>query len=212
MTGGARAGLRALLIASLLVPLAPLNAAAADVVRTGITVRVYQTAGLPPAIERHALAEARDILHAALVDVRWRPCTGTNAPTCGGTIGADEYVLRLIVRTGPVRDRAVAALGDALIDRRDGGVLATVYVDRVALLAGAAHSNVAVLLGRAVAHELGHLLMQTAAHARRGLMRQHWTREEIHDDHASDWRFTTADVAAMTSPEPGHAASSEMLR
>jgi hypothetical protein len=58
-------------------------------------------------------------------------------------------------------------------------VLATVYVTCVAWLATAARTDVAVLLGRVAAHELGHLVIRTSAHARRGLMRPHWTPDEV---------------------------------
>jgi hypothetical protein len=93
-----------------------------------------------------------------------------------------------------------ATLGAALVVRREGGVLPTVYVDCVASLATAAGADVAVLLGRVSAHELGHLMMRTSAHARRGLMRPHWTSNEIRRNRPPDWAFTEGDVAAMRQP------------
>ena len=79
-------------------------------------------------------------------------------------------------------------------------MLATVYVTCVAWLATAARTDVTVLLGRVAAHELGHLVIRTSAHARRGLMRPHWTPDEVRRNRASDWAFTAADVAAMRQP------------
>src|SRR5688500_20188383 len=43
--------------------------------RIALTVRVYETAGLPSEVERRALAEAETVLRAGLVDVRWQECT-----------------------------------------------------------------------------------------------------------------------------------------
>ena len=68
-------------------------------------------------------------------------------------------------------------LGDSLVDTRlRGGALATIYVNRVATLAGRCDVDVQTLLARAVAHEIGHLLLGTSAHASSGLMRAAWSQ------------------------------------
>ena len=191
-------GLALVLGAVACMPLPALTAA--EVLRTTITVRVYQSAGLPLRLEQQALAEAETVLGAALVDVGWRECTGPHRATvCDVPPGPSELSLR-IVREGAPRHDARATLGDAFVDRRAGWVLATVYFDHVAALAKVAGTDVAVLLGRAVAHELGHLLMRTPTHARRGLMRPSWTLGELRGNRAADWVFTTGDVAAMHQP------------
>ena len=59
------------------------------------------------------------------------------------------------------------------------GVLATVFVDRTRGLAGDLRIDHDALLGRTIAHELGHLLLATTAHAKVGLMREAWSREEL---------------------------------
>lgn len=173
---------------------------AAEVLRATVTVRVYQTAGLPSAVEQRALAEAETVLRAALVDVQWRRCTGQGqepSPACDAPLGPGELSLR-IVREGPSwTNGTVATLGAALVDRRAGGVLATVYVNAIAALAIVAGTDAAVLLGRAAAHELGHLLMASTTHRRQGLMRPKWTRDEVRRDRTADWTFGTGDVATI---------------
>ena len=167
--------------------------------RTALTVRVYQTAGLPSMLEQRALAEAETVLRAELVDVRWQECTGLNpSPACDVPPGSSE--LLLVVREGAPCQDTSATLGEALVVRRAGGVLATVHFSCVAWLATVARTDVAVLLGRVTAHELGHLLMRTSAHARRGLMRPNWTPDEVRRNRAADWAFTAGDVAAMREP------------
>jgi hypothetical protein len=106
----------------------------------------------------------------------------------------------LVVREGAPCQDTSATLGEALVVRPAGGVLAAVNVHCVAWLATAARTDVAVLLGRVAAHELGHLMMRTPAHARRGLMRPHWTPDEVRRNRAADWAFTAGDVAAMRQP------------
>ena len=124
---------------------------ATEVPRIAVTVRVYQTASLPSALEQRALAEAETVLRAGRVDVRWLECTGLNSsPTCGVAPGPSE--LLLVLREGACQD-TLATLGKALVVRREGGVLASVYVNCVARFATTATTDVAVLLGRVAAHE-----------------------------------------------------------
>ena len=189
----------ALILASAAVGTSHAALTATAVPRIALTVRVYQTAGLPSALEHRALDEAETVLRAGLVDVRWQECTGLNSPpACDMPPGSSE--LLLVVRDGAPCQDTRAKLGEAWVVRRAGGVLATVYVNCVACLATAARTDVAVLLGRVAAHELGHLLMRTSAHGRRGLMRPNWTPDEVRRNRAADWAFTAGEVAAMRQP------------
>lgn len=163
--------------------------------QSAITVRVYQSADLPPETERRALVEAATVLRGALVDVRWQRCPASNrARVCDTTPTPDVLLLRFLGE-GPRAPRM--PLGTAMVAPCAGGVLATVYSNRVANLAEEGAADFAVLLGRVAAHELGHLMMHGAAHSRRGLMRPNWTAGEVRRDRASDWAFTREDVTAM---------------
>jgi hypothetical protein len=95
--------------------------------------------------------------------------------------------------------RGTLPLGDALVNRDSGaGVLGTIYVDRVEWLARAAAADLPSLLGRAIAHELGHLLMGTSTHGLHGgLMRAQWTREEVRRAHPQDWQLAAPDLARI---------------
>ena len=167
--------------------------------RTTLTVRVYQIAGLPPMLEQRALAEAEIVLRSAFVDVRWRKCSGlTRSEVCSSPPAPLE--LLLVVRDGAPCEDTPATLGKAVVDRDGGGIFATVYLNCVERLAMSTRTDVAVLLGRVVAHELAHLMMRTSAHARYGLMRPHWTSDEVRRNRAADWEFTARDVAAMRQP------------
>ena len=190
----------ALILACAAVWTSPTALTAAAVPRIALTVRVYQTAGLAFTLEQRPLAEAETVLRAGLVEVRWQECTGLNpSPLCDVPPGPSE--LLLVVRAGyPCHQDISPTLGAAFVVRRSGGVLATVYVNCVASLATAARADVAVLLGRVAAHELGHLMMRTSGHARRGLMRPNWTPDEVRRNRAADWAFTAGDVAAMRLP------------
>ena len=163
-----------------------------------LTVRVHQSVDLPAALQTRALAEAEAVLRAGLVSVRWDECSPVDAaPRCQVPLGPSE--LLLVVREGTRCPYGSGTLGRAWIGGHAAGVLATVYVDCVAVLARSAQTDLAVLLGRVIAHELGHLVMRTRRHARRGLMRPYWTADEVRRNRAADWAFTPADVAAMQS-------------
>jgi hypothetical protein len=49
------------------------------------------------------------------------------------------------------------------------------------------------LLGRAIAHEIGHLLLRAPGHAQSGLMRPLWTDEELSQNRPGDWTFSEAE-------------------
>jgi hypothetical protein len=185
-----------LVVAAVLTPATSLRAAEAP--RTSVTVRVYQTADLPLALEQRVLAEAEAVLRGALVDVRWRKCAERiSAAACVDPPESSELLLRITLEGIPRKDRP-STLGLAIVSRCTGGQLASVYVDRVTTLADEAATDVAVLLGRVAAHELAHLMMRTSVHhARRGLMRPNWTLAEVRRNRAADWVFTAEDVAAI---------------
>jgi hypothetical protein len=179
-------------------PTAPMVAA---VPRTSITVRVYQTAGLSSALERRALTEAKTLMQSAFVDVRWQHCAGPNRPpACYIRGGPSELVL--VVREKAPCPEASATLGHALVVQGAGGVMATVYLGWIARLARVSETDVGVLLGRVIAHELGHLMMHTSSHARRGLMRANWTPDEVRRNLAADWAFTADDIVALSRLAP----------
>jgi hypothetical protein len=54
-----------------------------------------------------------------------------------------------------------------------------------------------LLLGYAIAHELGHLLLASNTHNTRGLMRPIWRDDELRSKRSADWNFTPQEVAAI---------------
>ena len=65
--------------------------------------------------------------------------------------------------------------------------------------AGVSRLFVQRALARAAAHEIGHYLLRSTAHARRGLMRPAFTAEEIMDARPSLERLDPVDVARLRS-------------
>jgi hypothetical protein len=57
--------------------------------------------------------------------------------------------------------------------------------------------SVATLLGRAIAHEIGHLLLGSAEHPRLGLMRALWSHDELRGRKPAHWGFSAREAAQM---------------
>ena len=164
----------------------PMPAHGAETLWKEITVRVYDSTGAGAAERRAALAIAASIVSVASVELIWRTCNEPassaaaspqrNRP-CGKPLADGELALRIVrSRATDDRSREPLPLGEALIDVRAGsGVLATIFIDRVDSMAAQTGDSRDSLLGRAIAHELGHLLMATSAHSAHGLMRPVWT-------------------------------------
>ena len=194
---------RLVLALTLFVPTA---AAPAEIVRPQLVVRSYAISPVSPAEWRAARREATDVLNDAGVDVAWIDCSGAppgqdGRTRCDAPLKRDEVAVRLVHRVSPTTAGPLP-LGESLVDPRLGfGTLATIYVDRVERFARVGHANSGTLLGRALAHELGHLLMGSAHTT--GLMRPCWTRDDLRRARAADWKFTAADATRLRSAVAG---------
>jgi len=182
---------------------------AAETLFTEVTVRVYDNTGATEGERRPSLEIAASIVSAASVELLWKTCPeparaamSTNTRrhgACELPLAPGELAVR-IVRSGVVEDgtRRELPLGDATLNSQTGkGVLATIYIDRVKWMAEQAGVDAAALLGRAIAHELGHLLMATGAHGSNGLMRPVWSQSEIRRRQIDDWIFRPREIAAI---------------
>jgi hypothetical protein len=167
-----------------------------------LIIRTYDTTSLSPAARTSALATATQILQVAGLDVAWRPCESipAEANTCPAPLGAGELAIRFLLFRPPARTGNAnrVQLGYSIVDRHaHAGSLATIYVDSVAKLARDAGTHADVLLGRAIAHEIGHLLLGTTSHGRKGLMRAIWSAEALQRDQTDDWLFTASDAGGL---------------
>jgi len=172
------------------------------VAQARVQVRVYDAGVMPAADQTVALRAAAGVLAAAGIDVAWLLCgndtTGSPAGACELPPGQSELSVRLVRLAGTASARGQLQLGYSLVDTRIGeGTLATVFVDRVHWLAAQAGADTAVLVGFAVAHEIGHLLLGANAHASSGLMRAVWSRGELQHAETSDWLLSPNEAAKM---------------
>ena len=92
-------------------------------------------------------------------------------------------------------------MGSSLVGAGAAGmpVFSTVHPDRVTVVADAARVDRRVVLGRAIAHEIGHLLLNTSRHADHGLMRAIWSPRELRRNVDADWKFLNQESETMVA-------------
>ena len=160
---------------------------AQSVAEPEMMIRLYDSVGILESDLHAAQQVAGAILNAAGAPTRWRECWrdgGVSRPewrVCDDPRRPTELIVRIVgdrsePRTGPM------ALGYSLVAANSGSAtLATVFGDRVTHLAGRTRVDSAIVLGRAMAHEVGHLLLDSGDHSADGLMRAHWSDRALRE-------------------------------
>jgi hypothetical protein len=164
-----------------------------------LPVRIFDLTGQRDDQRQVALDTAATVMTTAGVRVIWTLCSAavTSAPDCDRPLRDTERIVRVMQTSPPWSRQEGAPMGDSVVDgKSQSGVLATVYGDRVDWMASRAAINPAVLIGRAIAHELGHLLLGSR-HASAGIMRRSWSANDLRCDRPGNWQFTREQVAML---------------
>jgi hypothetical protein len=186
------------------------------IVAVSICIRLHNAYGIAPPARRDAMHRVAQLLQPVGVVPDWAICDGDsrNPPDrrCRTPPARGDIVLRLI-HSPKERFTGALAFGYAVIDPGSGeGTLATVYPDRVERLAATAGVDMAMLLGTAMAHEVGHLLLGRTTHASAGLMREHWLTREVERRWSADWTFSRTEEATIRARLQPHAAGQVAAR
>ena len=185
-------------------PVAHLSAAPRPV---PLTLRVSSTLELPGISLASLMTEAETIWNDAFVELRWE-----RAANAEGTTGT-ATTLRLVLHAGPVpatRDTASWTVGELV---RTAGArplaLASITGARhvveaslptlMPVVAADRDRRLGVVLGRAIAHEVGHYLLETDTHAARGLMRANIPAREFADPSNRSFRLDDAAQAHLAA-------------
>jgi hypothetical protein len=128
------------------------------------------------------LTETADLAFAhSGIQVVWRYCRGALAvasgTTCEGEMQVNEIVMRL--QPGGARSSHIGSMGHTIVSAQ-GGSYANVFVPAVRAQAEGFRIPFDLLMGYAVAHEVGHCLLGPG-HSHAGLMRGIWNREDASD-------------------------------
>ena len=162
-----------------------------------LTVRLYNTAGISAPELLAARRAAERLLDDAGMIAIFRQCGLPSSDTCSEPLKPSEVVVRLI--DAPIASTALNpdAFGAAYVVRATNrGWLATVFADRIGQAADRVGLETGTLLGRVIAHEVGHLLLGADYHGQAGLMRAQWPDASLL--RAGDqWRFTDVEATRM---------------
>ena len=167
-----------------------------------LTIRLYDYAKPGEAILPRAKDEAERAMASGGIAVQWLDCPLTmeelrTNQACTAETGPADLVLRILPSgSRPAVTSHVDTFGYALIGDSDMPRTASVLYANVEQLAfqrledssfdsihrSISHERyVAAVLGHVLAHEIGHLLLATNKHSRRGLMQAHWGPSTIRD-------------------------------
>jgi hypothetical protein len=143
-----------------------------------LVVGLYDYSDLS-AKETVRLTETADLAFAhSGIHVVWRHCRGALAAmpdtTCEGEMQVNEIVVRL--QPGGPRSSHNGTMGHSIVTAA-GGSYASVFVPSVRAQAAGFGMAFDLLMGYAVAHEVGHCLLGPG-HSYGGLMRGAWNRKD----------------------------------
>jgi hypothetical protein len=175
------------------------------VLALSLVVRVYDNVGVANGDMQSALAVAHTILKNAGIEVTWRGgdaglegqagLAGQAKHDDGGRVATSELIVRIV--DAPAGSRP-DSLGFSFVDTGTrSGTLATIFLNRIQALSASAGADRGQLLGRAITHEIGHLLLGTTHHADRGLMRGVWSAIDLQKDQPLDWILSAEEGARM---------------
>ena len=185
-------------IAGTSAALLSVNTAQAHSVPYDMVVRIYNIARLPQSDIAASRRVAENIFGRAGIQVRWRECTaislGSADDVCMERLQPREVIARLVTggHLSPGR-----VFGQALIIDGYLSTMATIFADRITTATARLGVDRATLLGRTLAHELGHLLLGTNSHAAYGLMRGLWPDDAMRSDTGHEWRFSDRQARQM---------------
>ena len=140
-----------------------------------ITVLVNDGVQVAPSMLLQAEQETARIFRLAGIEIAWVNCNvGAEPDECAQFLDANQFVVH-IVQSGLTRTKCV--LGQSFLGEDGTGKYTDVYFERIQWAHRDFDADVAQLLGRVSAHELGHLLLGSNAHSNVGIMKPKWNLE-----------------------------------
>jgi hypothetical protein len=188
-----------LILAALMVTMPETASATND----GPSLQVFtiDSAGLPQPILARAEQNAARILGAAGVKLRWYDCARPGAPggvtaACREPIAPSDLWVRLLpqnrheyrVRSGIGVPYQI--LGHALCNANNTGTYINIYWKSLLMQARGDQERSVYLLGYALAHEIGHILL--GPHTT-GIMASDWAEKDVLAAGPDEFLFCTAD-------------------
>lgn len=145
-----------------------------------VTVSVYDDAHVPREILARAEGRAAKIFGQVGVKVNWLDCNLTNSIHCATAFEIDSAVqLNLRITPNIANSTSDTAFGVAYLATDGTGRYADVFWKRAQDLQANSKVDPALILASVMAHEVGHMLLGSNAHAVSGIMEAHWGPGEL---------------------------------
>ena len=167
-----------------------------------VSVRVYNRALVPTGHVQRARDVAQSLVRDVGVEVVWAPSAAIdNSPEPSSRRPAVPHDLMVQIMKAPVTPLSWAIddriLGRAYLDETSGtGALASIFWDNINATAKRLAVDAALLMGRVMAHEIGHLLSMRG-HSNVGLMRKYWSDDLLRRGRDPDFRFRRDEAAGL---------------
>ena len=120
----------------------------------------------------NARLSAEAIFRTAGISIRWIDCRvpqSESGAACTEPLGERGELLLRLTEVVPLTSDRVVALGTSMLDREQRtGVLMTLDVFPIRAIADKTSMDLSTLLGRTIAHEMGHLLLGSPEHTKCG--------------------------------------------
>ena len=146
-----------------------------------LRVSVFNSSPLLPSTIEGAEREASRVLRYTGVEVLWLNCPQDAQHEASlGLCSEASFPTHLHLRILPAsRGLKATTLGISFLAEGGKGCYADLFHEPMQKLQEETHVSAATILGHAMAHELGHLLLGTNSHSPIGLMRAHWDPEDL---------------------------------
>jgi hypothetical protein len=168
--------------------MAAVNGLATDQTRLEITLRVYDYAHVTPEALAGAEREANRILGTAGIGAVWLNCSESRghfqsvpSPDCARQFGGETVKVRILPDSNPAKS---AFPDTTILGFAEGGTIASVFYGRITHFAAwvdGGESGIPIILGGAITHELGHLLLGSNSHSVTGIMCAQWNRSYLQE-------------------------------
>jgi len=168
------------------------EAIAQEPARLSVRVIIHDSASVPVDVLETARNQTAATFARAGIDLNW-----SSAGNCRSADDA-RFCIQVLLRPrdtqsapGPRRIMGMALAADQL------RAVLSLYFDAVTDVARRYGSPRGELLGLALAHEMGHVLLPPPSHSATGIMQASWEGDDIRHVLAGDAAFTDAQVLAM---------------
>jgi len=145
-----------------------------------VQLSLFNDAGVPQEVIAAAQSRASSVLEKAGTEVGWLSCRPGNkddfssaTSECASLAWPTHLSVRIVGRGTSVGDNV---FGMSFLDDSGEGVYAKIYYENLLDSNGYSGLSNADLLGYAIAHEVGHLLLGAHSHSTQGVMQAKWQK------------------------------------